>query len=196
MAPSSTGATRRCRACSRRAPPSGVGRRTERWLRRRTDQGDDRVARRGSDCGVLASGLPPISDMRSRARAKLNLMQSPRNNWGSKASVPGKIRKIEKFPVLFPVSRGFPSGDGFETTGSATTQSHRSRSFLETGEKCRIAGLCPLEFVSGPCGQRHAGLRFVSSSENSVSRRVSDHGSCCHSHRLPAEGGPGIDDVG
>ncbi len=29
----------------------GVGRRTERWLRRRTDQGDDRVARRGSDCG-------------------------------------------------------------------------------------------------------------------------------------------------
>ena len=32
----------------------GAGRRTERRLRRRTDQGDDRVARRGSDCGILA----------------------------------------------------------------------------------------------------------------------------------------------
>ena len=41
-------------------------------------------------------------------------MQSPRNRWAIVASVGGKIRRIEKFPVVFPVSRKFASGDGFD----------------------------------------------------------------------------------
>ena len=45
----------------------------------------------------------------------------PLNSLGLKTTDRDKLApEFEKFPVLFPVSREFASGDGFDTTASAT----------------------------------------------------------------------------